>query len=290
MSEDTTERASIENDFKTTPTEVLESIFKNEPWANKLENREEEAREFLDGAIGLLSALQESAKNPDSQLPSTPDEANKLKAIWAVSAPGTYFQAFKNDRYQTKPWAAWMDRNRINLAFQIGRKIAELKLGHPISSNWVETERELNETAPLVIYNGTPTENAAVLEAKNTPWLKIPGKNIYPSSKIMVINPLAGIDNTIDQIQSFRLPPNFDIAPGDEIGVVLHVPQAMRFLYILENYQQIIPQGVNLRIFTLPSPPGSTPEYPMQELRGLTYYRFIANPPIAAASPRPAKI
>lgn len=284
--------AEVEKGSTITVETVLQSIEKTEDWWGKLQELMGQGKpvtDFISGTIGVLNQLETLAQNPHLQLPQSPEEAAKIKALWIISAPGTYSQAYKQDRYATKPWSRWMDRQRINYTLQVGRKLAEIKLGHPISSNWAETERELTEQGPLIVYNGTPAENAAVLEAKKTPWLRIPEGNIYPGNKIVVISPIKGIDNTIDQIKSFHLPPAFDLSPGDEIGVILHAPQAVRFLYELANFKDSIPQEANLRIFSLPTPKGGFPEYPMQELRGTTYYHFIANPPIAAESPYPFK-
>lgn len=280
----------IEKGSAITVETVLQNIEQTENWWNQLQSLIQQGKpvtSFISGAIEVLNQLETLAQNPLSQLPQTPEETTKIKALWIISGPGTYFQAYKQDRYKAKPWARSMDRQRINYALQIGRKLAEMKLGHPVSNNWADAERQLTEQGPLVVYNGTPAENAAFLEAKKTPWLRIPEANLYPGNKILVINPITSIDNTVDQIKSFHLPPAFDVSPGDELGVVLHAPQAVRFLYVLANFKDTIPQGVNLRIFSLPTPKGGFPEYPLQELRGTTYYHFIANPPITAESPYP---
>lgn len=282
----------IEKESSITVETVLYSIEQTEKWWEQLQaliRQGKPVTNYISGAIKVLNQLEESARNPQSQLPQTSEESARIKALWIISAPGTYFQAYKQDRYASKPWSRWMDRRRINYALQIGRKLAEMKLGHPISNNWADAERELTEQGPLVVYNGTPAENAAVLEAKKAPWFRIPKANIYPGNKILVINPIASIDNTIDQIKSFHLPPMFDINPGDEIGVILHAPQAVRLLYMLANLQEMVPKGANMRFFALPTPKGGFPEYPMQELRATTYYHFITNPPIAAESPYPFK-
>ncbi|MDD5415838.1 MAG: hypothetical protein PHE48_02410 [Candidatus Daviesbacteria bacterium] len=282
----------IEKGASITVETVLQSIEQTESWWGQLQALMQQGKPvkgFISDVIEVWSQLEIAAQNLQSQLPQNPAEAAKIKALWIISAPGTYFQASKQDRYVSKPWSRWMDRQRINYALQIGRKLAEMKLGHPISNNWADAERELTEQGPLVVYNGTPAENAAVLEAKKAPWFRIPEANIYPGNKILVISPIADIDNTVDQIKSFHLPPVFDINLRDEIGVVLHAPQAVRFLYMLANFQETVPEGANMRVFALPTPEGGFPEYPMQELRGTTYYRFIANPPIAAESPYPFK-
>lgn len=272
---------------------VLQSIQENEKWWNEFQSIVEqlpEARYFIRDAIGVYKELEEAALNPEAHFLKTADEAAKIKALWVISAPGTYFKPRKEDRYKNKKWSQWNDRQRINYSFEIGRKLAEVKSGHSISRNRVEAEREINTQGPLVVYNGTPEEDNAILEAVKTPWLRIPEGEAYPRDKVFVINPIDAIDNTVDQIQSFRLPKELKIESGDEIGLVIHTPQAVRFLYILNNFKSVIPEGVRLRVFPLPTPPSGMPEYPLQELRGMTYYRFVVNPPIAADSPFPYKV
>lgn len=275
------ESVEIENRNTITPESVTQSIKENELWWKQLQDFIEQGQpvnEFTAQAIAVLNQLEEAAQHP--HLPESKEEAEKIKGLWVISAPGTYFQAKKNDRYRDKKWALWNDRQRINYAFKVGRRLAEIKMGHDVSHNY----------APLIVYNGTPLEDAAVLEAVKTPWLRIPEGLIYPRNKVLVINPFPPIDNTMDQIRTFRLPLSFKISPGDEIGVVIHAPQAIRFLYALANISEVVPKGAEIRMLPLPTPTGGYPEYPLQELRGMVNYRFISNPPIISDSPYPFKI
>ena len=271
---------------------VVQSIRETEEWWNEFQPiaMQPRGQDFIRGALALYEELEKAALNPQAHFPKTADEAVKIKALWVISAPGTYFKPRKEDRYKDKKWSQWNDRQRINHAFEIGRKLVEVKSGHPISHNWVEAEREINAQGPLVVYNGTPEEDEAVLEAIKTPWLRIPEDKAYPKNKVYVINPIAAIGNTVNQIHSFRLPKEFKIESGDEIGLVIHAPQAVRFLYMLNNFPQVIPKGVTLRVFPLPTPVTGIPEYLLQELRGLINYGFIANPPLAAGSPFPYQV
>lgn len=251
----------------------MADIAKNEAWYGELQGAIEAGQpvtEFISGAIGVLNQMEAAAQNP--HLPETKEEAEKIKALWVISAPGTYFQARKNDRYKDKPWALWNDRQRINYAFKIGRKM-----------------EALTQMLPLIVYSGRPDEAAAISEAVRTPWLRIPQGLEYPRDKVFLINPSL-IDNAIDQIKTFRLPPALEIGPGDEIGLVIHAPQAVRFLYALACFKDIVPKGVSIRAFLLPTPKGGFPEYPLQELRGTVANRFIASPAFAPEQPYPVKI
>lgn len=287
MAED---RVEIEKNQSITVEMVLKSIEETEGWYKQLKTVIDQGRpvsEFISGVISVLNQMEAAAKNP--RLPQTKEEAEKIKALWVISAPGTYFQAEKADRYRGKKWSLWNDRQRINYAFKLGRQIAEIKLGHPVSKNWNETEKEITDQGPMIIYNGTPQEDAAISEAVNTPWLRIPQGLEYPKTKVYVINPMHPIDNTSDQIRTFRLSPSIKINNGDEIGLILHAPQSMRFLHTL-NLFNMLPVGINLRVFPLGTSPGGYPDYPLQELRGMVNYRFIADPPKLAQEAFPHKV
>lgn len=223
------------------------------------------------------------------QLELGTEDASKIKALWVISAPGTYFKASKEDRYKDKPWAAWNDRQRVNKALHLGRRLAEVKLGHPLSDKWAQQERELGSEGPLVIYSGRPDEKEALLEAAVVPWLRFPQDSVYPRDKIFVVNPKPPIDNLLDQIRTFRLPPGLEINSGDEIGVIIHAPQAVRLLYNLSNSLGGISERATIRIFPLPTPKIGIPEYPIQEIRGIVYGSYIKNPPVVGAAPYPHK-
>lgn len=291
MAEEITE---VEKSIGITPERVLQSISENESWWEKFQDIMKNGypvNDFLTEAISVLNKMEESAKIP--YLPEFKEEAEKIKALWVISAPGTYFQAEKNDRYKGKKWALWNDRQRINYAFKVGRRLAEIKMGHPVSENWVSAEEELSEYAPFIVYNGRSDEDLALEEAVKTPWLRIPARLMYPAKRVHIILPIKGFDpntSTFDNIKTFRLPPGTKIEEGDEIGIVIHAPQAMRFLYALANLDEIVPKGAEIRMLPLPTPTGGYPEYPLQELRGMVNYRFIANPPIISDSPYPYKI
>lgn len=267
-------RSEIGNDQHFNPDLVIQSIEQTEKWWSSLKQILESDREgvvsFIEDALKLYQELEEAALNPEAHFPKTAQEASKIKALWVISAPGTYFKAEKNDRYRGKKWALWNDRQRVNYALQLGRRLA-------------------GEDLPLIVYSGRPDEDAAVLEAAATPWLRFPQGNVYPKEKIFVINPIPPIDNLLDQIRTFRLPPGLQINSGYEIGVVIHAPQAIRLLYNLNNSRGGIPKEATLRIFPLPTPVTGMPEYPLQEVRGLINSKFIANPPIAADTPYPCK-
>lgn len=277
---------------------VLDSIQDLEPWSKQLKGLMAQDKEgitsFLDRAVATYQEFEQTAQRPESHLISL-EEAELIKAIWIISAPGTYFKRNKNDRYQDKEWAWWTDRRRINYAFEIGRQLAEIKAGRKIEGNTPADLELLKEFGPLLIYNGRPDENNDIAEAVKTPWLKIPEGLGYPQDKVYIIYPFTKRFNNkdynlLDQIQTFHLPGNIQTNPGDEIGIVAHAPQAVRVLYSLSGYDQAFPQGVTARMLILPTPKEGIPEYPTQELRAIIYYRFIASPPAVGDKPFPYKI
>lgn len=264
---------------------VINSIQQVENWYLP---QPKDTEAFINNAIAIYSEMETAAQDWQRFLPQTKQDAEKLKALWVISAPGTYFKARKQDRYSDKPWAMWNDRRRINHAFGIARRVTELVSGEQLTGNWGREKELILEHGPLAVYNGTPLENADLAQAVATPWLRIPRSLAYPKEKVCIINPFDRIDNVVDQVKSFRLPEDFKISEGDEIGIVIHAPQAPRLLHTLNKFSRVFPTGVRARIFPLPNPDRS--EYPRQELRGLVYYRFIADPPLASGLPYPYKV
>lgn len=277
---------SIQPERSVTTQAVLDSIQKVELWAGKFP--EDEVIPFLDKAVDLYQEFEEAAQHP--RAPMTAAQAEKIKAIWIISAPGTYFQRDKADRYQDKPWSWWADRKRINYALGVGRQIAQINAGTKITTNTPKDLETISRFGPTLIYNGRSDENAALAQAVQVAWLKIPEGLGYPKDKVLIINPFTpsfhtGQYSLLDQVRTLHLPAGLQINPGDEVGIVAHAPQAIRALYAL-NVSEIDPlQGLTARMFLIPTPQTGIPEYPIQELRGIVYYRFIANPPVVGNTP-----
>lgn len=267
---------------------VLQSIIENETWAGQLPDLKT-TRLFLDRAVAVYHEIEESAKDGNSQSISI-NQADKIKAIWVPSAPGTYFQRNKNDRYKDKKWAWWADRKRTHFAIEKAREIAEIRAGREIKGNNPAELELLGEYGPVIIYNGRPDENIALAEAVRVPWLRMPKNLGYPENRVSIISPVNyprfnNRDyNLLDQAKTLRLPYDLEINPGDEVAIVAHAAQTVRTLYVLGN-QPVIPEGTLARIMALPTPSEGMPEYPIQELRGVTYYRFIQNPPAIGNKP-----
>lgn len=281
---------SIQPERSVTTQAVLDSIQKVELWAGKFQ--EDEVVPFLDEAVDLYQKFEEAARHP-RVLDST--DAEKIRAIWIPSAPGTYFTKNKNDRYQDKSWSYWADRKRINHAFSVGRQLAEIKAGRKIAGNIPADLEIISSFGPTLIYNGRSDENAALAQAVKVPWLRIPEGLGYPSDKVSIIQPFtprfySKEYNLLDQVQTLHLPYNLRTNPGDEIGIVVHAAQGVRALYSLTGSQTDPLAGLTARMFLMSTPNTGFPEYPISELRAMVYYRFIEDPPKIGDNPHPYTI
>lgn len=226
------------------PTEVAE-VFKDAPLQlGKFRSVDVARLEAVTSrALTLVGQLEKVARRPN--IPLLPDEAGKIKALWVLSGPGYFDEPFKDDRYKKKPWARWMDRRRVGYALGLIRR-----LGHP-----------------FLIYNGRDDENARVLTGL--------GRMGVPQERVHIIS--AGIDNTLDQVRSFRLPEGVLLRPGDVIGIVSHAPHLARVMYMLAHYNEVVPPGVMVRLFPLPTPESGREEYARMEVRGILHHVFISH-------------
>lgn len=286
-----TAEAFLPGGYQITKDTLLGSIREKEKWWEQLEQiitseRGGQVSDFLNRAIGVFNNLQEAAQHPQIGMPQAPEQAARIKAIWVKSAHGTYFQGEKEDRFKGKKWALWNDRQRINYGLGIARSLAELTSGQRLTGNWAEDSRIMMEHGPLIIYAGRWDENAAISEAARLPWLRLPNNRMYPTEKFFIIN-APKIDNSADVIRNFRMPSTYHLEIGNEIGVVTHVPQGVRFLFMLNQIENKFPNQAMARMYPMQTPQGGIPEYLLQELRGLTFYRFISDPPLAADTPHP---
>lgn len=150
----------------------------------------------------------------------------------------------------------------------------------------------------MIVYAGRPDENQAVAEVIKTPWLRGHRELFYPRAKLALMDVATpagkandpGKVNTLDQVKFFNLPGKLDTALGEQLGMVTHAPQAARTLSMMGAFPEAFPQASAVKMFTLPPPDGSVPEYPTMEIRGMVYYRFIANPPLVADAPYPYEV
>ncbi len=302
------ERSAIMNKLEVslpTTEQVLWFTLQERPNLFK-EVGEYAARSFIEQSLELIRNLEHAALDRKNRLPKTRQEAWNIPALCIYSAPGTAEKAFKNDRYKEYPWSAWMDRNRLLYALSLTKKITETRINKKIDTP-EKFHEAVSKYGPEVLYSGRPDEQEAVER-----WLGTFKGGCMPKEKFHFIG--GGIiDNTFDQVSKLYLPEIIDVSPGEEVGFILHSPQAARMLYMMQevaNRNHVaylgyrpFPHptfpfadpgkyafGPNVRVFPMPSPRDPftkerSRHYTALEIRGLIYYRFYANPSLAANQP-----
>lgn len=258
---------------------ILEEGKKENPQLQKVE--EAKLTKLIASSLQEVAQLEQLAREHrriliEGKIPIPAESLAKLKALWVLSGPGLYRQAFKDDRYRDKPWAAFMGRHRLTYAGLLTRRLAEAKPGAPydhlqkgrITPLKSVIRNRILAAAPIILFNGREDENLDVRSIVSEDGKVIPPEKVWISGK--------SIDKTIDQVNSLTLPPDLKLNPGDEIGIITHAPHFMRFAHMLNRFSDKLPISpeVTIRAFPLPSPPNSQ-EYTDQEIRGLLYYVFI---------------
>lgn len=219
---------------------------------------------FISACLKRMEEIEQATKESFAKK-LTSDDLNSTDAIWVLSAPGTYFQAFKEDRYKDLKWTQWWDRKRLNTGSAIARLIAEHRTARKLKDEPRELWRDILMHAAPLIYNGRSDENAAVKKALQLEHVA------FPQEKVFIIDDK--IDNLLDQVKSFRLP-NRLLQEGDKLIIVSHTGQALRLMHMLAKHKEQFPDGVNVKIIPLPTPKEGLPQYHIQETCGILYYVF----------------
>lgn len=203
----------------------------------------------------------------------------KIGLIWVLSGPGTWSEEKKDDRYQNFSWAENWDHMRLSYAGGWVRKITEARMNERFPSGSInaafDRKRYINEQieryGPMILYNGTPVENAAAKRALATHTL------IMPETKVEIQSGrFKKIENTVDQVREFRLPEGFVLGRDEEIGIVTHAPHMMRLLHMINKYQPFPPE-TKIRPLPLSTPKEGKEEYAQMEILGLLFYVFLSN-------------
>lgn len=263
---------------------LLERIYREamEEHAGFKDVPEADIKTVIKEALSEVEALDRAADAGKALAALTPEVAERITALWDFSGPGTYDQPVKEDRYKNYPWARGMDRSRLNYSAWLVRKISEAvsdeKLRGPIGEapERKEKARELiAEKGPVILYNGTELENSVVKDVVMREGIMIPPEKIVVMGK--------GIDSTVDQVRSFKLPEELH-RPGGEIGIVSHAPHLMRIAHMLSWYEPL-PKDMTVRLFPVPMPTEGKEEYTATEIRALLYYIFLGQNAKAKAYP-----
>lgn len=165
-----------------------------------------------------------------------------IDAVWVFSGPGTFFIPL--DPGEPKHFA-WMDRYRILYGLAVVRKVAAKRLGKDFTAI---TSEDILKEGPILIYNGTPKENAALRKE-----LAVIGKSM-PPEKVIIIDEVKNakvkeIKNTLDQIKSF---PKSMIGNTikHRVALISHAAHLSRILRYIEKYQ-IFPRYVKVELFPI---------------------------------------
>lgn len=260
--------------------------------------RSKESREFINiqadeiGKIikdSLVSAqeIEEAARNPNRwDIPKEIIDSAAL--IVDFSAPGTYYQPKKDDKYKEFNWSWNMDRERADTSACLGIHLAGLATNNDFSEFTRHTlldglDQQLNskrESAKKAIiekglhflYLGTRQESEAIRKVIHTP------NSFIPPQQVEVID--KGIDNTVEQVLALKSyldsylktdknPAGF-ILPDSSIIIPMGL-QAIRAFPILEKFKAI-PEGIKVVLFPIATPLSGMREYVSLETKGRVYY------------------
>lgn len=224
-----------------------------------------------------MAAFEELAQVAPLRVPKTPEEVKKIKAVYDLSFAGTYLKEFQDDRYKDKSWAAWTDRRRLNYSATLIRRLTEkitgnsfrVPLAESLSPQQINQLRsDIEQFGPYLIYGSTLEQNEDLEIALGEQGV------IIPKSKVFIISDRVVNTNTVDQMQTFRLPPGLQVQKGDILAVVAHAPHMVRMLHILNQYRPF-PEGMIVKPYPMPAPPFGGIDFATQEISGVLYYTFI---------------
>lgn len=196
-------------------------------------------------------------------------DVEKMEAIWCLAAPGTFYQAQKDDRYREVPYAKWWDRQQIISAVGIAGIIGRLRAGFRAVEKLDQKELpQAYYNSPIIIYNGRPDENASLRKAVEKG--KLPQR--FPGSKVQIIDTDQGDRfNLLGQVRNFKMS---DDNPPERLGIVIRPAQALRLLLFMNNPNNGFPSGVPVKIFPVRTSKEGIPNHYIQETCGILYYRF----------------
>ncbi len=253
-----------------------------------LEISDHDLREFMTRCLTEIKAIELAARNPD-RWHISPEEAKRTRLIIDFSAPGTYRDSEKEDRYKGLPWAKLMDRERADAAALLGIYKAGLITGVDFSEfttfrilddinplltkRRAEVHRSLRESGIHFVYLGRPDEGAAIRRVIHTR-----GSFIPPELVTVIDDPK--IQYTIDQVpalkqflastmQSESNPSGF-LTPGSSIDFVMGA-QAIRAFRFCGRFDAI-PAGLHVNLFPLGTHVNGLKEYPTNEVKGTAAY------------------
>ncbi len=211
---------------------------------------------FIAKSLERMHELEMAAEKPLlDQI--TKDDAT-MNAIWCLSAPGTWFKPWKEDRYKNIPYTKWWDRTQILASIAISQKLG-----------------------CSIIYNGREDENAALRKAIEDGGYR---SKVLKEKLYFIDTNMGAKFNSLEQVRNLRSPGR-KLQAGDNIGIVTRPGQAVRMLHFLNEPRNGFPEGVRVKIFPVKTGIEGIFHHWIQETCGLLYYRFTTGD--AAENPYP---
>jgi len=260
------------------PNEQMEAIYESaiKQHPSLMEYGETRLKNIIVGDLGRIDAFEAAAiEDEKSHFAVTPEVAEKTGAIWVFSGPGTYEQPSKQQDtvYRNLAWTRWMDRDRLQRAAILARKIAEVRSGakhnpskHISAERRAQLKKMMGEYAPQIIYNGAHSEDEVLKNVMSREGV------IFPGEKVTIID--KEILNTVDQMKTFELPPEVTV-DGKEVALISHAPHLDRILHFLSRYRPFS-DNATARLFPLPTLTEARKEYTTMEIRAILYYIFLS--------------
>lgn len=263
---------------------VYEKLMSQQPELKEIP--EESAKNFISQLTGEINLLEELGERSKRTIDLSDEEGKKIAALWVFSGSGAYDGRIPQEgSYVKYPWTWSLDRERLNYAARIIRRIAEISSGESVGKTTLgnikkqkeETRSKISDHGPYLIYNGTDIQNAVARDFLEK------GESIIPEERVKILG--NGLKNTLDQIKTFHLPEGINIK-GKEIAIISHAPHLARVLHMMKRYQSLPPE-VKLRAFPLPTPKDIKEEYEEMEIRGLLYYTYLSKDHDSSETPFP---
>ncbi|MBI4085843.1 MAG: hypothetical protein HY433_01200 [Candidatus Liptonbacteria bacterium] len=237
---------------------------------------ESEIKALITEIAQEIKQLEEVGEKEKARIEMPAETAKKIGAIWVNSGVGTYDTPLKEKErgvYKNLPWIQWADRQRLNHAAILARKVAEARSGENFDRGSLASIKErkakikemIGRYGPKIIYNGTELEDdtvADVLSREGT---------IIPEDDVIIIRGSVErpIINTLDTVKTLKLPPEF--RDDQELAIVAHAPHLARIMRML-NKQPPFPRTTKVRLFPVPTPEAGKKEYAELEILGILNY------------------
>lgn len=184
-------------------------------------------------------------------------------AVWVFSGPGTFLKALEQGE---ESMTRWMDRYRILYGLSIVKQITAKKLKKSLSEI---TQKDILESGPFFIYNGTKEENEDIRKALRQDLSILPMEKVILIDKVISEKSIQPIENTLDQVKSF---PKELIGKEitSRIAIVSHAPHIPRILRYFEEFN-LFPESVTVEVFSL-TPIHSEAFYMHEEMEKIWQY------------------